>query len=128
MMEESEEKRGSDGQVGVQVGRAAGASGLEVRKWAKLGWNWARLKEMGLGGELGGMDSGCLQFRFQTLFNVLALIFSTKVRSMQGQFLKNIDLNIFPSIYGTFFRSKPKKYGEFFNQRFLQCPGSPIFV
>ena len=32
MMEESEEKRGSDGQVGVQVGRAAGARLLETKK------------------------------------------------------------------------------------------------
>ena len=48
-MEESEEKRGSDGQVGVQVGRAVGASGLKVRKWAKMGWNWAWAERNGLG-------------------------------------------------------------------------------
>ena len=41
VMEEGEEKGGSDGQVGVQVGRAVGVSGLEARKWAKLCWNWA---------------------------------------------------------------------------------------
>ena len=52
--------------------------------WAGIG---PRLKEMGLGGAMGGMGSGCLQLRFRTLFDILALIFSTNVRSMQGQFL-----------------------------------------
>ena len=32
MMEEREEKKGSDGQVGVQVGREVGVSGLKARK------------------------------------------------------------------------------------------------
>ena len=71
--------------------------------WAGIG---PRLKEMGLGGAMGGMGSGCLQLRFRTFFDVLTLIFSTNVGSMQGQFLKKIDLNTFPSIYGTFYRSK----------------------
>ena len=93
--------------------------------WARIG---PRLKEMGLGGELGGMDSGCLQLHFRTLFDVLAFIFSVNVGSMQGQFLQKIDLNKFPSIYGIFSISKPKKYGTFFNQHFLQCLGSPTFV
>ena len=52
--------------------------------WAGIG---LRLKEMGLGGAMGEMGSGCLQLRFRTLFNVLALIFSTNVGSMQGKFL-----------------------------------------
>ena len=84
--------------------------------WAGIG---PRLKEMGLEGAMGEMGSGCLQFRFRTLFNVLALTFSTNIRSMQSQFLQKIDLNNFPSIYGTFSRSKLKKYVKFFNQRFL---------
>ena len=84
--------------------------------WVGIG---PRLKEMGLGGAMGEMGSGCLQLRFRTLFDVLALIFFTNVGSMQGQFLQKIDLNTFPSIYGTFSRSKPNNYGEFFNQRFL---------
>ena len=41
--------------------------------WAGIG---LKLKEMGLGGAMGGMGSDCLQFRFQILFDVLALIFS----------------------------------------------------
>ena len=86
------------------------------------------LKEMGLGGAMGGMGSGCLQLRFRTLFDVLALIFFTNVGLMQGQFLQKIDLNKFPSKYGTFSISKPNKYGEFFNHCFLQCFGSPISV
>ena len=86
--------------------------------WAGIG---PRLKEMGL---VGAMGSGCLQLCFQTLFDVLALIFSTNFSSMQDQFLQKIDLNIFPSIYGTISRSKPKQYGKFFNQHFLQCPNS----
>ena len=69
--------------------------------WVGIG---PRLKEMGLGGATGGMGSGCLQLCFQTLFDVLALIFFKNVGSMQGQFLKKIDLNTFPSIYGTFSR------------------------
>ena len=84
--------------------------------WARIG---PRLNEMGLGGAMGGMGSDCLQLLFRTLFDVLALIFSTNVGSMQGQFLKKKDLNTFPSIYGTFSRSKSKKYDEFFNQCFL---------
>ena len=101
MMEESEEKKGSDG----QVGKVVGASGQEARKekkerergivlglglgqqmkvesgpsWARIG---PRLKEMGLGGAMGEMGSGCLQLRFRTLFDVLTLIFSKNVRSM----------------------------------------------
>ena len=93
--------------------------------WARIG---PRLKEMGLGGAMGGMGSDCLQLRFQTLFDVLALIFSKNIGSMQGKFLQKIDLNIFPSIFGTLSRSKPKKYGEFFNQRFLEYVGSPTFM
>ena len=69
------------------MGRAAGASGLKTKKEKKergrvivlslgsgqqmeveSGPSWAgigpRLKEMGLGGAMGGMGSGCLQLRF----------------------------------------------------------------
>ena len=49
MMEENEEKRGSDGQVGMQVGRATGASGLKARKWVKVGWNLSWAERNGLG-------------------------------------------------------------------------------
>ena len=93
--------------------------------WAGIG---PRLKEMGLGGAMGRMGNDCLQFRFRILFDVLVLIFFTNVKSMQGQFLQKIDLNTFPSIYDTFSRSKPKKYGELFNQRLLQCPSIPTSV
>ena len=99
-----------------------GVIGLLLRPtvWAKFKLDFLpRLKEMGLGGAMGGMGSDCLQLLFRTLFDVLALIFSTNVGSMQGQFLKKKDLNTFPSIYGTFSRSKSKKYDEFFNQCFL---------
>ena len=89
--------------LGQQMGVENGPS------WAGIG---PRLKEMGLGDAMG---SGCLQLRFRTLFDVLTFIFSTNVGSMQGQFLQKIDLNTFPSIYGTFSRSKEKIYGEFFN-------------
>ena len=67
---------------------------------------------MGLGGAMGGMGNGYLQLRFRTLFDVLALIFPKNIGSMQDQFLQKIDLNTFLPIYGTFSRSKPKKYGE----------------
>ena len=72
--------------VGVQLGNARHASGLETRKKKEKEWtialgfglgqqmkvesgpSWVgirpRLKEMGLGGAIGGMGSGCLQFRF----------------------------------------------------------------
>ena len=43
-----------------------------------------RLKDMGLGGAMGGMGSVCLQLHFRTLFDVLALIFFTNIGSMQG--------------------------------------------
>ena len=72
-----------------------------------------RLKEMGLAGAMGGMGSGSLQVRFQILFDVLALIFSTNIGSMQGQFLQKINLNIFPSIYGILSRSKLKNMVNF---------------
>ena len=52
--------------------------------WARIG---PRLKEMGLGGAMGRMGRGCVQLRLRTLFDVLALIFSKNVGSMQGQFL-----------------------------------------
>ena len=76
--------------------------------WALV---WAKrdglgLREMGLRDAMGGIGSGCLQFLFRILFNVLAFIFSTNIRSIQGQFLQKIDLNKFPYIYGTFSRSK----------------------
>ena len=100
-----------DGVIGLLLGSTI---------WAKFKLDFGpRLKEMGLEGAMGGMGSGCLQLRFQIFFDVLALIFSKNVRFMQGQFLKKIDLNTFPSIYVTFSRSKPKKFGEFFNQRLL---------
>ena len=57
-------------------------------KWLSWVGIRPRLKEMGLGGVMGGMGSGCLQLCFRTLFDVLVLIFFTNVRSMQGQFLK----------------------------------------
>ena len=97
--------------------------GLGQQMEVESGPSWARigpmLKEMGLGGAMGRMGRGCLQLCFRTLFDVLAFIFSKNVRSMQGQFLQKIDLNTFPSIYGTFSRSKRKKYDEFLNQHFL---------
>ena len=102
--------------------------GLGQKRWVWVERNGLGLKEMGLGGAMGGIGSGCLQFRFQTLFNVLTLIFSTNIQSIQGQFLQKIDLNTFPYIYDTFSRSKPKKYGQFFNQHFLEYPSSPTFV
>ena len=87
--------------------------GLGQKMGVESGPSWVgigpRLKEMGLGGAMDGMGSGCLQLRFQTLFDVLAFIFSANIGSMQGQFLQKIDLNTFPYIYGTFFISKPKK-------------------
>ena len=62
--------------------------GLSQKMGVKSGPSWVgigpRLKEMGLGGAMGGMGSGCLQLCFRTLFNVLAFIFSTNIRSMQG--------------------------------------------
>ena len=133
VIEEGEEKGGSDWQVGVQVGRVVGEKLLDQKR--KKGWAialglglgqkmevesgpiWAeirpRLKEMGLAGAMGEIGNGHLQFRFRTLFDVLALTFFTNI------FPQKIDLNIFPSIYRTAFRSKPKQYGEFFNQCFL---------
>ena len=49
----------------------------------KKGWNWAGI-ELGLKEEgLGEMGKGCLQLRFRTLFDVLALISSTNVGSVQ---------------------------------------------
>ena len=102
--------------LGQQIGVKSGPS------WARIG---PKQKEMGLGGAMG---SGYLQLRFGTLFDVLALIFPKNIGLMQGQFLQKIDLNTFPPIYGTFSRSKPKKYGEFFNQCLLQCLGNPTSV
>ena len=91
--------------------------GQEKEMESGLSWTGIRsgLKEMGLEGAMGEMGSGCLQFCFRTLFNVLAPIFFKNIQSMQGQFLQKIDLNTFPSIYDTFSRSKQNKYGEFFN-------------
>ena len=80
--------------------RWAGEKEKKERKWAialglslgqkmemESGPSWVeiglRLKEMGLGDAMGGMGKGCLQLCFRTLFDVLALIFSTNVRSMQ---------------------------------------------
>ena len=96
-----------DGAIGLLLGPAI---------WTKFKLDFGpRLKEMGLGGTMGEMGNGCLQLRFRILFDVLALICFTNVRSMQGYFLQKIDLNTFPSIYVTFSRSKPNKYGEFYN-------------
>ena len=91
--------------------------------WA-ASWAWSWTWEV----QKGRNEQWSLVVLLLTPFNILTLIFSKNVGSMQGQFLKKIDLNKFSSIYGTFSRSKPKKDGEFFNQRFLQCPGSPTFV
>ena len=119
------EKKEGENAISLGLGLSQQIKVKSGPSWARIG---PRLKEMGLGGAMGGMGSGCLQLRFRTLFDVLALFFSTNVGSMQGQFLQKIDLNTFPSIYGTFSRSKPKIYGEFFNQHFLQCLGSPTFA
>ena len=94
--------------IGLQFGPTKGDG-----KWAKLGWIGLGLKEIGLGSAMGRMGSDCLQLRFRTPFDVLAFIFSTNIGSMQSQFLQKIDLNTFPSIYGTFSRSKPKNMVNF---------------
>ena len=83
---------------------------------------------MDLGGVKGQNEQWSPVVLLLTPFDVLALISSMNIESMQGQFLQKIYLNIFPFIYGTFSRLKTKKYGEFFNQRLLQCHGSLTFV
>ena len=91
--------------------------------------NGLGLKKMGLGGAKGRNEQWspvvlllntirCFGPHFFQKCRIDARSISTKTR------LKNT----IPSIYGTFSRSKPKKYGEFFNQRFLQCLVSLTFV
>ena len=57
------------------LGLNSNLNGAQKRAGIELG-----LKEEGL----GEMGRGCLQFRFRTLFYVLALISSTNVGSMQN--------------------------------------------
>ena len=68
--------------LGLSLGQQIGME--SEQSWAGIG---PRLKEMSLEGAMYGMDSGCLQLRFRTLFDVLALIFFKNIGSMQGQFI-----------------------------------------
>ena len=96
----------------MQVGDREARTNLGERRKQQLG-SFMGLGELGRC-KRGGMGSGCLQLRFRTLFDVLALIFFINIESIQGQFLqKKIDLNTFPSIYGNFLDQSQKNMVNF---------------